>query len=106
MWGLKNIDFQELSEVSKVIGTLESKEEASKEFQIMFQALEEGIVLIKEEKIMLTNTKFTMLMQEAEGDSASFLDSKFLSLRQESKTDNDQRSLRSLLRQDPETLQD
>ena len=44
---LKNVDFKELNEVAKVINKLESKEEASKEFQIMFEALEEGIVLIK-----------------------------------------------------------
>ena len=45
-------------------------------------------------------------MQEAEGDSTNFLDNKFLTLRQESMTDNDRKSLRSLLRRDPWTLQD
>ena len=33
---------------------------------------------------MFTNTKFAVLMQEAEGDSTNFLDNKFLTLRQES----------------------
>ena len=72
----------------------------------MFQALEEGIVLIKKEKIMFTNTKFTLLMQEAEGDSPNFLDRKFLSQRKENQTENDPKSLRSLLSQDPGTLQE
>ena len=46
---------------------------------------------------MFTNTKFVLLMQEAKGDSTSFFDNKFLTLRQETSIDNDQKSLRSLL---------
>ena len=55
---------------------------------------------------MFTNTKFTLLMQEAEGDSPNFLDRKFLSQRKENQTENDPKSLRSLLSQDPGTLQE
>ena len=55
---------------------------------------------------MFTNNKFVQLMQEAEGDSMNFLDNKFLALREGSQADNDRKSLRSLLNQDPVTLHD
>ena len=47
----------------------------------MFQALEEGIVLIKDDKIMFKNSKFELLMEETGLNNENPLDHKIFLLR-------------------------
>jgi len=64
LWqGFTNISFKEAFEVSKKFNILKIEQKANLEFQQMVQNLEEGIVLVVDNKISFENNKFSDLIK-------------------------------------------
>ena len=47
----ENLNLREIQEVEKIIQNIAAKHEGSKELQTMFHSLEEGIILVKDNKL-------------------------------------------------------
>jgi len=47
----ENLNLREIQELEKIIQNIVAKHEGSKELQTMFHSLEEGIILVKDNKL-------------------------------------------------------
>ena len=72
--GLKNNNDNTYKELSKSLQTTKLREQANREQEQMLQALEEGILLVKDGLITFVNKKFCKMLVELKVSQMRFLD--------------------------------
>jgi len=64
--GIKRQEIHEMTELNKIFHTNKIREDAHKELNAMFETLEEGILLISQDKIEFQNEKFNKMINKIE----------------------------------------
>lgn len=62
-FSIKVIKLEEVKEVEARIAKMKAKDEANEEMKIIFQSLEEAIVLVNKEQLVFQNSEFQSIIQ-------------------------------------------